>query len=317
MEAFEIVEPGVITSIQDLGRYGYQKYGVSVSGAMDKFALRVGNLLVGNDEGEAGIEMTIRGPRFRVLNDLMAAFTGGEFCPRINGNPVRMWQSLLLNRGDMISFSAGVPKSGFRAYMAISGGIDVPLVMGSRSTHALSKLGGLEGRPLARGDVVCMRREVYSLPRSLNADEIPTYPEEVLLRAVPGPQDDYFSPAGLETFFSREYRITAKADRRGYRLDGPKIEHVHGPDILSDGVLPGAVQVPGDGMPIILLHDGGTSGGYSKIATVISPDLDKLAQACPGQKIRFQKVDIAQARRILVEAEDKIREIKSHIVCGR
>jgi antagonist of KipI len=283
---------------------------------MDNFALRVGNLLVGNDEGEAAVEMTVLGPELRVLNDVTAAFTGAPFSPRVNGECIPMWQSLLLRRGDIVSLSAGAPDSGVRAYLTLGGGIDVPLVMGSRSTHILSKLGGYCGRLLTKGDVLSVPNAIHPELRSLRADQIPTYPEELLIRVIPGPQADYFTLAGLETLFSGEYQITPRSDRRGYVLAGPKIEHARGPDIISDGILPGCIQVPGDGMPIILLADCQTTGGFAKIGTVISSDLDRLGQACPGQKVRFQRVDVAQAHRILHEMEDRMSNIRSYILNG-
>ena len=316
MEALEVLQPGVLSTIQDLGRYGYQQYGVSVSGAMDKFALRVANLLVGNGEGEAGVEMTALGPRLRALADLTAAFTGGDFSPEINGGTAGMWKSLTLRKGDIVSFSPTAPERGFRAYMAVTGGIDVPLVMGSRSTHLLSKLGGLQ-RPLAKGDILQGRKVgKISGRRVLKSDQIPVYSKESIIRVVPGPQDDYFTPAGMRTFFSGEYEITTKADRMGYRLQGPKIEHKGGADILTDATPPGSIQIPGDGMPIILLADGQTSGGYSKIGVVISSDQDRLAQAQPGEKIKFERVDISQAYRILEQTEEKIKKIKKLIADG-
>jgi len=313
MTVVEVLSPGMLSTIQDLGRFGYQKYGVSVSGAMDKFAIRVGNLLVGNNEGAAAIEMTVLGPKLKLHSDLTVAFTGGDFCPQVNGNTVPMWQPLALMQGDIISFSRKSPKCGFRAYMTASGGIDVPLVLGSRSTHLLSKLGGL-GRPLAKGDgLQVFRSATQPAYRGLRADQIPEYGNDWEIRVLPGPQDDYFKDNGLETFYSETYQITPEANRMGYRLKGPLVEHRQGADILSDATPPGSIQVPGDGMPIILLADCQTTGGYSKIGAVISPDQDKLAQAAIGDRLRFQKVDIAQAYLERDAMEEKIRKIKSYI----
>lgn len=313
MEALEVLQPGALTTIQDRGRYGYQQYGVSVSGAMDKFALRVANLLVGNDDGEAAIEVTIVGPKLRVLEALKVAFTGGDLSHQINGMQAPMWQSLDVKEGDILSF--GPPKSGCRAYLAVCGGINAPLSMGSRSTHILSKLGGLNGRALAKGDLLPVKRleESHFRPNPFyrfRADQIPVYGRDWLVRVIPGPQSEYFTRRGIETFLTNEYVISPQADRMGYRLKGPQIEHKAGADILTDATPPGSVQVPGDGMPIILLTDGQTTGGYSKIAVVISVDQDQLAQARPGDTVRFQKIGVLQAHRILQEWEDKIQEIK-------
>jgi len=312
VEVLEVLQPGALTTIQDRGRYGYQQYGVSVSGAMDKFSLRVANLLVGNDGGAAALEITVIGPKLKFLRELQIAITGGDLSPQINAVQAPMWQALDLKGGDVLSF--GPPKSGCRAYLAISGGIDIPLIMGSHSTHLLSKLGGL-GRALAKGDVLEVKESKASCFRLNPAyrfppDLIPVYGKEWMVRVVPGPQSDYFTHRGIETFLTSEYEITPQADRMGYRLKGPKIKHKLGADILTDATPPGSVQVPGDGMPIILLTDGQTTGGYSKIAVVITIDQDRLGQAKPGDKVRFQKISVVQAQRVLKEQEDQIQKIK-------
>jgi antagonist of KipI len=314
MLAFEVLLPGAFTTVQDLGRYGYQKYGVSISGAMDRFALRVANLLVGNEEGEAAVEATVIGPKLKAMGKVRMAITGADLSPEIDGKPAPMWRALHVPEGSILSF--GTPKRGCRAYLALSGGIDFPVVMGSRSIHTRSNLGG-EGRPLAKGDVIKKRDSgvrnqglgAYRLPE----DFVPVYGRQWKVRAVPGPQNDYFTRRGIETFLSGEYEITPQADRMGYRLKGPKIEHKAGADILTDATPPGSIQVPGDGMPIVLLADGQTTGGYSKIATVISVDQDLLGQARPGDKVRFQRVTITEAHRLLEEMEGKMVEIRRRL----
>jgi antagonist of KipI len=314
MLAFEVLLPGAFTTVQDLGRYGYQKYGVSISGAMDRFALRVANLLVGNEEGEAAVEATVIGPKLKALGKVRMAITGADLSPEIDGKPAPMWRALHVSEGSILSF--GAPKSGCRAYLAVSGGIDFPVIMGSRSIHTRSNLGG-EGRALAKGDVIKIRDSgarnqgsgAYQLPEDL----VPVYGRQWKVRVVPGPQNDYFTRRGIETFLSGEYEITPQADRMGYRLKGPKIEHKAGADILTDATPPGSIQVPGDGMPIVLLADGQTTGGYSKIATVISVDQDLLGQARPGDKVRFQRVTITEAHRLLEEMEGKMVEIRRRL----
>ncbi len=311
MRAFEVILPGAFTTVQDLGRYGYQKYGVSISGAMDRFALRVANLLVGNDEGGAVVEATIIGPKLKALGKVRMAITGADLSPDIGGESLPMWRAFNVSEGSILSF--GAPRSGCRAYLAVAGGIDVPIVMGSRSIHTRSNLGG-NGRTLAKGDLIKIKDSgfrsqeprVYQLIEGL----VPLYGREWKVRVVMGPQNDYFTRRGIGTFLSGEYEITPQADRMGYRLKGPKIEHKTGADILTDATPPGSIQVPGDGMPIILLADGQTTGGYTKIATVISVDHDLLAQARPGDKVRFQRVTITQAHRLLEEMEEKIMEIR-------
>lgn len=312
MEALEVLQPGAFTTVQDLGRYGYQKYGVSISGAMDKFAFRVANLLVGNEEGEATIEATVVGPRLKAFTELWVAFTGADLSPEVNGKAVPMWCTLSIHEGDVISF--GVPRSGCRDYMALSGGIDSPLVMGSRSIHARSNLGG-KGRALIKGDVLKVRRPGKQPDRKaanqVPTDQIPTYGRHWQVRVVLGPQNDYFTRHGIDTFLSSEYMITPQADRMGYRLKGAPIEHKGEADILTDATPPGSIQVPGDGMPIILLADGQTTGGYSKIAVVTSVDQDLLAQARPGDRVRFQQITLMEAHRLLREMEEKIQRIKT------
>lgn len=318
MEALEILQPGAFTTIQDLGRYGYQKYGVSISGAMDRFALRIGNLLVGNGEGEGAIEVTILGPKLKAHQRLWVAFTGGDLSPEINGISVPMWRTVQVQEGDTISF--GRPKTGCRAYLAVAGGIDVPVVMGSRSVHTRSKL-GWNGRALIKGEMIKVRggekfRSPENLSRQLAPNQMPVYGRDWQVRVVLGPQNDYFTRKGIETFLTGEYSITPQSDRMGYRLKGPAIEHKAGADVLTDATPPGSIQIPGDGMPIILLADGQTSGGYSKIAVVTSVDQDLLAQARPGDKVRFQRVTILEAHRLLAEMEKKIQGIKEALAAG-
>jgi antagonist of KipI len=314
MLAFEVIQPGAFTTVQDLGRFGYQKYGVSICGAMDRFAFRVSNLLVGNEEQEAAIEATIIGPKLKILGKMRVAITGADLSPEMDGKPAPMWRAFYASEGSILSF--GAPKSGCRAYLAAAGGIDFPVVMGSRSIHTRSNLGG-KGRALVKGDILkigeagvgSQRSRIPSLP----GEFVPLYGKQFDVRVVLGPQNDYFTRRGMGTFLGSEYEITPQADRMGYRLKGPKIEHKRGPDILTDATPPGSIQVPGDGMPIILLTDGQTTGGYSKIATVITVDQDLLAQARPGDRVRFQRVTITEAHRLLKEREKKIIEIRMRL----
>ncbi|HXZ36455.1 MAG TPA: biotin-dependent carboxyltransferase family protein [Thermodesulfobacteriota bacterium] len=315
MSAFEVIQPGAFTTVQDLGRYGYQKYGVSISGAMDRFALRVANLLVGNDEGEGVIEATIIGPKLKALERMRVAITGADLSPEFGGKPLPLWRTLDIPEGGTLSF--GAPRSGCRAYLAVAGGIDFPVVMGSRSIHTRSNLGG-NGRTLVKGDIIERKDSGFRIQESethrLLPELVPVYGKNWQIRVIFGPQKDYFTRQGIETFLTSEYEITPQADRMGYRLKGPKIEHKSGADILTDATPPGSIQVPGDGMPIILLADGQTTGGYSKIATVISVDQDLLAQARPGEKVRFQKVTILEAHQFLREMEEKIQRIKKALI---
>ena len=310
MNAVEVIDGGMLTTVQDLGRYGYQRYGVPTSGALDLFSLRAANRLVGNPDTAAGLEVTLVGPRLKFLVPATFALTGADLGARLDGQPLPRWQSVLAEVGAMLSF--GECLDGMRAYLAIAGGIDVPVVLGSRSTYTRSKLGGVEGRPLKAGDVlhVCGDRPVL-LGGALRMPEAsrPAYGHSHTLRVVLGPQEDRFSARGIDTFLSSTYTVAPQSDRMGYRLIGPMIEQLRGPDIVSDGTPFGAVQVAGDGVPIILLADRGTAGGYTKIATAIGPDLPRLAQALPGDAVRFVRVDLEAAYEAVRERERQLESI--------
>ncbi len=311
VEVIEVQESGLFTTVQDLGRYGYQRYGVPVAGAVDPFALRVGNVLAGNEEGAAGLEITLAGPRLQFLADAVIAITGGDLAPRLDDEPAATWQAVAVPRGAVLSF--GKPRDGQRAYLAIAGGIDLPQVLGSRSTYTRSGLGGLEGRPLQAGDRLPTSGEgpaAQPAGRKLPREQVPSYGNSHVLRVVMGPQDDAFTETGIQTFLSAEYTATHQADRVGYRYQGPRIQHKGGADIISDGVPFGAVQVTGDGLPIVLLADRGTTGGYTKIAAVISVDLAGVAQAAPGDKTAFREVTLDEAHRALLEQEEVIQRLK-------
>jgi antagonist of KipI len=310
VKAIDVVDGGMLTTVQDLGRFGYQRYGVPTSGALDLFALRAANRLVGNGDGAAALEITLIGPRLRFLVPATIALTGADLSALLDGRPVPRWQSVTVEAGAVLSF--GPPVDGVRACLAVSGGIDVPEVLGSRSTYTRSRLGGFEGRPLAAGDTLRVRGDrpvllggTRQLPEALR----PSYGRRHLLRVIPGPQDDLFTESGMRTFLSSEYTVTPQSDRMGCRLIGPAIEHLRGPDIVSDGTPPGAVQVAGDGLPIVLLADRGTAGGYTKIATVIGPDLPGLAQAAPGDTVRFERVDLERAYAAVDEQERRLAAI--------
>jgi antagonist of KipI len=312
MDMIEVLDGGMLTTLQDLGRYGYQRYGVPVSGALDLFALRTGNRLVGNADEAAGLEITLIGPRLRFLSPTVIAMTGADLDPRLDDHNVPMWQSVAVNEGATLTF--GDVRDGVRAYLAIAGGFNVPPVLGSRSTYTRSNLGGIEGRPVKAGD----RLPVVSAPaieggrsRRLPRRLVPTYGHRHALRVVLGPQDDAFSEEGVRAFLSSTYQVSEQSDRIGYRLKGPTIAHKAGPDIISDGIPFGAVQVPADGQPIVLLADRGTTGGYTKIATVISADLPRLAQAMPTDEVTFGRVSLEDANRALREQEDHLNQIET------
>ena len=309
----EIAEAGLFTTVQDRGRYGFQRFGVPVSGALDELALRCANLFVGNDDGAAGLEMTVVGPAVRFLADTCIAVTGADLSPKLDGEPLPQWQAVNIAEGGELTFHG--MRDGMRAYLAVAGGIDVPVVMGSRSTYVKARFGGYEGRPLRKGDVLSSLppgTEGGLAPRRLpDGYGVPSYGESHEIRVILGPQSEAFRPEGIATLLESSYEISLDSDRMGYRLEGPVIEHKQGPDIVSDGNPSGAVQVPGDGIPTILLADRGTTGGYTKIATVITVDLGRIAQAVPGQTVVFREVDVEEAHRLLRESEALLAAIAS------
>lgn len=310
MKSIEVIDGGMLTTVQDLGRFGYQRYGVPTSGALDVFALRAANRLVGNPDSAAGLEMTVIGPRLAFLTPATIALTGADLGARIGDRPVPRWESVVAKTGDVLWFAG--PQDGVRAYLAIAGAVDVPVVLGSRSTYARSRLGGVDGRPVRAGDILHVHGEHPVLPGGslhLPAAHRPDYGHAVVLRVVLGPQDDRFTAKGIETFLTSTYTVASQSDRMGYRLTGPAIEHVRGPDIVSDGTPLGAVQVAGDGVPIVLLADRGTAGGYTKIATVIGPDVSRLAQAAPGDTVTFARIGLDAAYEAVRDEEGRLAEI--------
>ena len=307
----EVIDPGMFTTVQDRGRYGYQRFGVPVSGAMDEFALRAANLLVGNEDGAAALEMTVIGPSLRFLADTWIAVTGSDLSPRLDGESLPRWETVQVAAGSELTFHG--MEDGMRAYLAVAGGIDVPTVMGSRSTYAGAGFGGLEGRALTKGDVVSRPNnapEPEFVQRRLPDGYVaPTYGEHHDLDVILGPQRESFTAEAIETLLGATYVVSMDSDRMGCRLDGPRIVHKTGPDIVSDGNPPGAIQVPGDGLPMILLADRGTTGGYAKIATVVSSDLGELAQAVPGHTVSFNAVTVDEAHDALRQREAVLRAI--------
>lgn len=299
MGDLEILSPGLFTTVQDSGRYGYQSYGIPVSGAMDMYAYRMANYILGNSESDAVLEATISGPRILFHSSMLISLTGGDMSPSLNGETVDMWRSIEIRPGDVLSF--GELKSGARTYIAFSGGLDVPIAMGSRSTYTRGEIGGYFGRQLHEGDKLKVFRKTGidggSFSRRLNPLYIPEYSKEKQVRVVLGPQKEYFSERGIETFLSSEYRCTAQIDRMGYRLAGPEVESISGTDIVSDGIAFGAIQITNGGEPIIMMSDRQTVGGYAKIACVVWEDLSKIAQSKSGDKIRFKGVGIEEVQR--------------------
>lgn len=296
METIKILDAGLLTTVQDLGRYGFQRYGVSASGVMDEYSAKVANKLVGNKEGEAVLETTLKGVQIEFLQNTAFAVTGGNCDVTLNGSKIELWQSYLVNKGDILKM--GICKSGLRNYLAFAGGIDVPVVMNSKSTNLKAKVGGFNGRKLMTRDVLSVGVGSLEAPLTLNKHYIPTYSKDIKVGVILGQQDDHFTEAGIKTFLNETYTVTQESDRMGIRLSsvsGATIEHKNGADIISDGITFGAIQVPGSGQPIVMMADRQTTGGYTKIGNVISSDLAKLAQATPGTKVKFVEYTLEQA----------------------
>lgn len=310
----QFLKGGLLTSVQDMGRNGYQNCGFSVSGVMDKRSFMIANILVDNPENEAVIEFSMIGPTLKFTSDTIIAITGGNFNPTINGKAVHMYQAIYAHKNDVLEFKYA--SSGTFGYIAFSSRLDIPVVMGSRSTNMKCKIGGFHGRKLEKGDEIWFRSKKrylpYFLSRKIEPEDFTSEKEEI--RVVMGPQEDYFSRQGIETFLNEEYTISSECDRMGYRLEGEYIAHnEHGADIISDGIAFGAIQVPQHGKPIIMLADRQTTGGYTKIATVISVDIPKLVQRKEGQKIKFKKVTIEEAQNLYLEELKLYDEIRENI----
>ena len=310
---FQVRTPGAYSTIQDLGRMGYQSMGVPVCGVLDPYSAGLANFLVGNPENAAVLEITITGPGLHVLGEADAALCGAEMGMLLNKKPVPGWTGFSVKPGDVLEITQ--VKKGCRAYLAVTGGFDVPVTMSSRSTYVGGGLGGFSGRPLAEGDVLSRGKgAMLSAPRRVASRFIPEFPGEITLRAIMGPQDDYFDQ-GKKVLLSSTYMVSPKADRMGYRLMGPEIpiKEDMPKSIVSEPSMPGGIQIPADFQPIILLVEQ-TVGGYAKIATVITPDLPKVAQATPGDSIRFTRVSLEAAHRIYAEHHARIQQAARQII---
>jgi len=313
MDLFSVLTPGAYTTVQDGGRYGFQQMGIPVSGALDSFAFQTANMLVGNPAGHAVLEITIIGPRLEMLAEADLAVTGARMGMMLNDRPVQGWQSFRVKPGDVLDI--GQVKSGCRAYLAVSGGIEVAEVMGSRSTYVGGRIGGYHGRPLKQGDILAVGKAVLqSGNRQLPEQWVPDYSADIVLRAVIGPQDDFFTD-GLAILFESEFMVSTKADRMGYRLQGAGIIHREGvpKSIISEPSMPGGIQIPADQQPIVLLVEQ-TVGGYTKIATVISTDLTRVAQATPGDPVRFEQVTLETAHSLYRENQRLMQQIDDYLM---
>jgi len=313
MNLFKVAKPGLFTTVQDIGRYGYLKYGVPISGAMDTFSFVAANLLVKNPLNSACLETTLIGPELQALKKTQIAVTGGEIPIDINGHKASMWQTIEVQESDVISF--GKTESGCRAYMSIKGGINTPQVLRSRSTYVRGGFGGIDGRQLRSGDII-KGFPTISLERSYAFPEefIPKYTDFHKICVVLGPQADMFTEKGIETFLTSEYTITSEADRMGYRLEGPNTEYRAKAEVISDPLLPGAMQIPPNGKPIVIMRDAQTTGGYPKIAAAITPDISLLGQAKPSDKIKFSKITTHEAHKKTIAHYGFLSNLKNMLI---
>jgi len=295
---------GPMTTLQDAGRFGFQRYGVSSSGAMDRLALGVANALVGNPPGTGGLEFMLMGGTLAVEGGTARIAVAGAPCRvAVDGTRAGFTASLTLREGQTLSL--GTAERGVVFYLAVAGGLAVPPALGSLSLQPRAGIGGFDGRPLRAGDRLELALTEAPPGPELALDPAPLDPEAVV-RIVLGPQDDYFAPAGIGTLLSSPYAVSREADRMGYRLTGPAIAHSRGFNIVSDGIVGGSIQVPGSGEPIVTMADRQTTGGYPKIATVISADLRILAQRRTGESVRFQAVGIEDAQQAARERAETL-----------
>jgi antagonist of KipI len=305
MSLIEVRAPGLLTTVQDLGREGFGPMGVSPSGAADAVALRIGNRLLGNAEGAAALELTLLGGTFFFREAAVVALTGSNFAPTLDDQRVETWSSVEIRAGQTLQM--GPTQAGARSYLCVRGGIDVKLFLGSASTHLLSGLGGFEGRALRKGDVLKVARASEGFrtfrKRNLARRALEKLAPRKVLRVTAGPQSDWFSEEVQKMFYAGTYRVTEETNRMGLRLEGAAIASAAGGEMISEGVSLGAVQMTAGGLPIILFVEQQTTGGYPKIANVISADLNSLGQLRPRDEIRFESVEMETAHSLLVEQE--------------
>lgn len=295
-----VLRPGLHTTVQDLGRWGHQALGVPVAGPMDTFSHRLANLIVGNDNSAATLEITLIGPELEFEADATVAVCGADFDISANGQPVGLGVTLRLGRGTRLHF--GRRRAGARAYLAVAGGIQTPLVLGSRATHIVSAMGGLGGRALVAGDVLPYLASSHTAVRRASGMTLPAS-GRARLRLLPGPQADWFEPSALTTLTTVSFRISPRSNRMGFRLEGPPLARQRAGEPISEPLAFGALQVPSAGEPILLMADRQTAGGYPKIASVIAADLPIAGQLAPGEFIEFALCSRQEAAAALIARE--------------
>ena len=302
---FTVIKKGLYTTFQDMGRFGYQQFGVVTSGAMDSYSYQIANILVGNRRGEAVLEITMLGPTLHVEADIATiAVCGADLSMKVNGNKAPLWKSFVIKKGDKITF--GRPISGTRAYLAVAGGFQAKEVLGSKSYYAKAKL----GTDIKDGDILYGNIHAFRKNTGLSRHLIPRFEKEISVRAIPGPHQDYFKEGSIEQFFTEPFQAV-QGDRMGYRLKGAvPLQHKDKAEIASDAIPLGGIQVPSSGEPIILLADRQTTGGYPLLATVISVDMYKIAQLPPGGTIRFERCSIETAHKLYKKRESFLQNLQ-------
>ena len=318
-----VVKPGLLTTVQDLGRIGFQQYGIVVGGALDTFAARVVNLIVGNEENAALLEMAQTGPDLIFTRESLIAWNGGDFLATINGEPLPRDRAVRVAAGETVSF--GVAGNGLRGWLAVAGGIDVPMVLGSRTTYRRAALGGHQGRPLVAGDELkvfgasetagkilgtLLASQKRSTPWTVRPETMGKLAQAGVVRAMVGPEWDWFTDDAQRDFFSAEWTATREADRMGVRLQGPALTMVKPREMISSAVNTGVVQVPPSGNPIVLLPSRQSVGGYPRLAVVAGVDIGRFAQLRPGESIRFQKISLATAQQAWLARERDLGRVK-------
>lgn len=317
----EIISPGVMASVQDQGRPGWRHLGVGSTGAMDALALRIGNMMVGNPQELAGIEFTLGGFKLRFQNDTLFALTGSDTCAKLDGEPVPAWWVRCARAGQVLS--AQMSERGMRSYLSVAGGIDVPEVMGSRSTDLKGGFGGFEGRALQAGDVLVMGEAMPQqiCPCGFGLDPVRlglTHEQvETAIRFIPAKEWDILGSELQERFLNSVWVLQPDSNRMGYRLSGPDMRREVPLELLSHGILPGTIQLPPSGQPVIQLNDANTCGGYPKLGVVIEPDLAVLAQVRLGATIRFRAVDREEALSARAERDSFIERLEARIPLAR
>ena len=307
-----VIKPGMLTTVQDRGRWGLQSRGVPVAGPMDPCSHRLANALAGNDADQATLEVTLVGPELEFDDDRLVAVAGAEFELTVDGRPAPMCAALHVANGSRLRF--GRRSRGARAYVAIAGGISLPKILGSRATHLISAMGGLGGRALKAGDELPLGQPIR-LPRTSRAmprEPVLTIPEgRATVRVLPGPQGEYFATGALDALQSAPYTIASSSDRMAFRLEGPALAHARGADIISDATPLGVLQVPASGQPILLMADRQTAGGYPKIATTISADIGLAGQLGPGDMISFAVCSPREAMAALIAQERALMAVEA------